>query len=77
MEHPLVGQLKDLSLEEIQTKLQEISKKLSFAYRSGNDALSYQLQMVQHSYTEEYNRKMRAMMPKDDDDSHNDKIDIS
>jgi len=77
MEHPLVGQLKDLSLEEIQTKLQEISKRLSFAYRTGNDSLAYQLQMVQHSYTEEYNRKMRAMMPKDDDDSHNDKIDIS
>ena len=77
MEHPLVGQLKDLTLEELQSKLQEISKKLSFAYRTGNDALSYQLQMVQQSYTEEYNRKMRAMMPKDDDDSHNDKIDIS
>tara|TARA_Y100000389_G_C16990496_1_gene284670 strand:- start:82 stop:315 length:234 start_codon:yes stop_codon:yes gene_type:complete len=77
MEHPLVGQLKDLSLEEIQSKLQEISKKLSFAYRSGNNALSHQLQMVQQSYTEEYNRKMRDLMPKDDDNDHNDKIDIS
>jgi len=77
MEHPLVGQLKDLTLEEVQTKLQEINKKLSFAYRTGNNALSHQLQMVQHSYTEEYNRKMRDLMPKDDDDSHNDKIDIS
>ena len=77
MEHPLVGQLKDLSLEQLQGKLQEINKRLSFSYKTGNQALIHQLQLVQSSYQEEYNRKMKDLIPKDDDDSHNDKIDIS
>ncbi len=77
MEHPLVGQLKDLSLEQLQGKLQEINKRLSFSYKTGNQALIHQLQLVQSSYQEEYNRKMKDLMPKDDDNDHNDKIDIS
>ena len=77
IEHPLVGQLKDLSLEQLQVKLQEINKRLSFSYKTGNQALIHQLQMVQSSYQEEYNRKMKDLIPKDDDDTHNDKIDIS
>jgi hypothetical protein len=77
IEHPLIGQLKDLSLEQLQVKLQEINKRLSFSYKTGNQALIHQLQMVQSSYQEEYNRKMKDLIPKDDDDTHNDKIDIS
>ena len=77
MEHPLIGQLRDLSLEQLQGKLQEINKRLSFSYKTGNQALIHQLQLVQSSYQEEYNRKMQDLMPKDDDDTHNDKIDIS
>ena len=77
IEHPLIGQLKDLSLEQLQVKLQEINKRLSFSYKTGNQALIRQLQMVQSSYQEEYNRKMKDLIPKDDDDTHNDKIDIS
>ena len=77
IEHPLIGQLKDLSLEQLQVKLQEINKRLSFSYKTGNQALIHQLQMVQSSYQEEYNRKMKDLIPKDDDDTHNVKIDIS
>lgn len=77
IEHPLIGQLKDLSLEQLQVKLQEINKRLSFSYKTGNQTLIHQLQMVQSSYQEEYNRKMKDLIPKDDDDTHNDKIDIS
>ena len=77
MEHPLIGDLKDLNLEQLQGKLSEINKKLSFSYKTNNQALINQLQLVQSSYQTEYNRKMTELMPKDDDDEHNDKIDIS
>mgnify|MGYP003314320534 CR=1 FL=1 len=77
MEHPLIGDLKDLNLEQLQGKLSEINKKLSFSYKTNNQALINQLQLVQSSYQTEYNRKMKELMPKDDDDEHNDKIDIS
>jgi len=77
MDHPLIGDLKDLSLDQLQIKLQEINKRLSFSYKTGNQALIHQLQLVQASYQEEYNRKMQALMPKDDGNDHSDKIDIS
>ena len=77
MEHPLIGDLKDLNLEQLQGKLSEINKKLSFSYKTNNQALINQLQLVQSSYQTEYNRKMKELMPKDYDDEHNDKIDIS
>jgi len=77
MEHPLIGNLSDLNLEQLQGKLSEINKRLSFSYKTGNQALINQLQLVQSSYQAEYDRKMQAMMPKDDDDNNDDKIDIS
>jgi hypothetical protein len=77
MEHPLIGNLSDLNLEQLQGKLSEINKRLSFSYKTGNQALINQLQLVQSSYQAEYDRKMQAMMPKDDDGTNDDKIDIS
>jgi hypothetical protein len=77
MEHPLINNLSELTLEQLQSKISELNKRLSFSYKTGNQALINQLQLVQYSYQAEYNRKMQALMPKDDDDSHNDKIDIS
>jgi len=77
MEHPLIGNLSDLNLEQLQGKLSEINKRLSFSYKTGNQALINQLQLVQSSYQAEYDRKMQAMMPKDDVDNNDDKIDIS
>jgi len=77
MEHPLVGDLKELSLEELQKKVSELNKRISFAYRTGNQALLGQLQMVMEAYNNEYQRKMQELMPKGGDDKYGDKIDIS
>lgn len=77
MEHPLIGDLKDLSIEQLQNKISELNKRMSFAYKSGNQALLNQLQMVLESYNREYANKMAKLMPKGDDDKYGDKIDIS
>lgn len=77
MEHPLIGDLSGLKIEELQSKISELNKRMSFAYKSGNQALLGQLQMVLEAYNREYAVKMAKLMPKGDDDKYGDKIDIS
>ena len=74
MEHPLMGDLSDLKIEEIQNKISELNKRLAFAYRTGNQPLINQLNMVLEAYNREYARKMDKLMPKGGDDKYGDKI---
>ena len=77
MEHPLIGDLSELKIEELQNKISELNKRMAFAYRTGNQPLINQLNMVLEAYNREYSRKMAKLMPKGDDDKYGDKIDIS
>lgn len=77
MEHPLIGDLSGLKIEELQNKISELNKRMSFAYKTGNQPLINQLQMVIEAYNREYANKMAKLMPKGDDDKYGDKIDIS
>ena len=77
MEHPLIGDLSELSIEQLQGKISELNKRISFAYRNGNTPMLQQLQLVLASYNTEYQRKMEKLMPKGGDDKYGDKIDIS
>ena len=77
MEHPLMGDLSGLKIEELQNKISELNKRLSFAYKTNNQALINQLNLVLNSYNQEYQRKLAKLMPKGDDDKYGDKIDIS
>ena len=77
MEHPLIGDLSGLKIEELQNKISELNKRMSFAYKTGNQTLLNQLQMVLEAYNREYANKMAKLMPKGDDDKYGDKIDIS
>lgn len=76
MHHPLIGNLSDLTLEQLQEKISELNSKLSFAYRSGNNALIGQLQMALDSYNDAYRAKIDAQNKKDDRDFGS-KIDVS
>lgn len=64
MQHPFITDLSDKSLEDLQTTISDLMKKLNFAYRSGNQALIYQLNMVIESYRNEYGKKMDEMIKK-------------
>lgn len=66
MEHPFLpsSQLRDKSLEELQNSINDLTSKLTFAYRTRNSALIGQVQMVMESYKNEYNRKMDEMIKK-------------
>lgn len=66
MEHPFLPSqsLRDKSLEELQSTINNLTSKLTFAYRTRNSALIGQIQMVMESYKNEYNRKMDEMISK-------------
>ena len=72
MEHPLIGDLNDLTIEELSSKVSELQKKLSIASRSGNAHLCNQLRMAIESYNNKYQQKLQETQTKE----FNDKIQI-
>lgn len=75
MEHPLIPNLSDQTLEQLQDKITELTKKLGIAMRSGNAHLCGQLRMAIESYRSAYQAKLNDQKGKDYDFSG--KIDIS
>lgn len=62
MEHPFINDLGKLSLEELQTKISDLTTKMNFASRTQNRALINQLSMALESYRNAHNKKMSEMM---------------
>jgi len=79
MEHPLISNLDDLSAEQLQEKITELSRKVSIAHRMGNAQLRYQVQMALETYQNKYREKMEQTWKKTDstDTDFSDRIDIS
>lgn len=61
MEHPLIGELSGLSIDELQSKISELNKKLNWAMRTNNGGLVKQLRMAIESYNNIYQDKQRAL----------------
>lgn len=59
MEHPLIGDLNNLTLEELNTQITELYRKLNIATRSGNAHLCNQLRMALESYNAKYQAKLQ------------------
>lgn len=64
MEHPFINNIQNLSLEELQEKIGELTKKLNFAYRSSNGPMIGQLNMALESYKNAYSKKMDELIGK-------------
>jgi len=79
MEHPLITDAESLTLEELQTKVTDLTKKLGWAHRSGNAHLTQQIRMA----LETYQNKLRERQQEEWDKSvrnnpdFSNKIDIS
>lgn len=58
MEHPLIGNLDELTLDELGAKVSELNKKLGIAARSGNGHLCNQIRMALESYQNKYRSKL-------------------
>jgi hypothetical protein len=64
MEHPFINDISDKNLEELQNTVSDLNSKLTFAYRTGNQPLIHQLQMVIESYRNQMNKKMDEIFAK-------------
>jgi hypothetical protein len=77
MEHPLIGPLDELTLEELGAKVNELGKKLSIAARSGNGHLCNQIRMAMENYQNMYQTRLQESYKKAQGDSNfDDKINI-
>lgn len=77
MEHPLISDAQNLSLEELQTRISDLHKKLAWAQRS-NAHLASQISMALETYNNQYLIKQKELWDKKSGDSdYSDRIDIS
>jgi len=60
MEHPLIGNLDELTLEQISERVNDLYKKLGIAQRTGNSHLCNQLRMALETFNSAYQRKLKA-----------------
>ena len=54
MEHPLIGDLSRLTLDELGSKISDLTRKLDIAARSGNGHLCDQIRMAIESHRSRY-----------------------
>ena len=79
MEHPLITDIENFTIDELQSKISELQKKLSFAQRTGNGNLCTQIRMAIETFSNRYQSKLQAMQDEQRKNSpdHSDKINIS
>jgi len=77
MEHPLIGNLDTLTVEDLSKKITDLNNKLGIAMRTGNGHLCNQIRMAVESYQNKYQEKVQETYRKQIEDSNfNSKIDI-
>lgn len=75
MEHPLIGDISQLKIEEITDRINELYRKLAIAQRSGNGHLANQLRMALETFQNQYQAKLREQNGPDGTD-YSDRITI-
>ena len=76
MEHPLIGNLEELTPEQLTEKITELHQKLTIAMRTGNGHLCNQIRMAIESYTNKL-REKQAKAWEESAQNFKDKINIS
>ena len=76
MEHPLIGNLDELTPEQLHEKITELTEKLNIAYRTGNGNLCNQIRMALESYTTKLRERQQKQWA-DQAENYKDKIKIS
>lgn len=76
MEHPLIGDINDLTIDELNARVNELSNKLNIATTMGNGHLCNQIRMALETYRNKYQEKLRDSYKKQDAVNFDDKINI-
>lgn len=77
MEHPLISNLEELTVEQLQDKIAELTKKIGIAHRLGNAQLRHQVQMALDTYQNKYREKIMKQDSKESNVDFASKINIS
>jgi len=79
MEHPLINNIDDLTIEELQSRISDLTRKLAWASRSGNADLVNQIRLAINTFTAKYQEKQQALYAARNKNGtdYSDKIDIS
>lgn len=65
MEHPLIGNIDELTLDELTNKISELNNKLNIVARTGNGNLCNQIRMAIETYQNKYQEKLQASYKKE------------
>jgi len=79
MEHPLIGDINDLTIDELSARVSELSNKLNIATRTGNGHLCDQIRMALETFQNKYQERLQESYKKQEEASHinfDDKINI-
>jgi len=79
MEHPLINDADSLTMEELQTKVTDLTKKLGWAHRNGNSFLTQQIRMALETYQNKLRQRQQEEWDKNtkNNPDFGSKIDIS
>ena len=75
MEHPLIGDISDLRLEDLTDRINDLHKKLRIAQSTGNAYLANQIRMALETYQNQYQARLKEQTRPTDPD-FTDKINI-
>jgi hypothetical protein len=78
MEHPLINDADQLTLEQLSTRISDLQKKLGWASRN-NQFLAHQISMALETYQHKYQQKQKEIWESSNKSApdYSDKIDIS
>lgn len=62
MDHPFVGDLSNLSMEQLTEKISSLNKGMSYCMRTSNYDMARQIDMALSSYRTELNRQQRQLL---------------
>jgi len=64
MEHPFMPDISNKTIDELQSSIQDLTGKLTFAHRTGKEFLVNQISMVLEGYNKEYAKRMDELYKK-------------
>ena len=79
MEHPLIGDVNNLTIDELSAKVSELSNKLNIATGKGNAHLCNQIRMALETFRNKYQDRLQESYKKQEEINHinfDDKINI-
>lgn len=79
MEHPLIDSLDQYTVDELQDRINDLTKKLTYASRMGNGYLVNQIRMALETFQKKYQEKLQAQFDaaKKAGSDYSDRINIS